>query len=250
MTPDQTTFHDALLDPAAAIPGGLSDSEGRPAGRRYNVYRNNVAVSLTEALHTAFPTIVRLIGAENMDGLAGLYLRAHPPRTPLMMQYGTALPEFITTLPQLEHLAYLPDIARLDLAMRQSYHAADAPPVKPAELDLTPEALLRSVATLAPSLRLLRSPWPIHAIWAFANDPNAPKPTGGAQEILITRPIYDPAVHLLPPGGADFLTALARGTPLGAAHAAVPDLADPGPIIALLLQGQALVSLTIQEPAQ
>ena len=239
----QTAFHSALLDPQAQVPPGLVDGADRPAGRRFDVYRNNVAASLTEALRTAFPTIARLLGADNMDGLAGLYLRRHPPETPLMMHYGAALPEFIAALPQLSHLGYLPDIARLDLAMRQSYHAADA---SPADLGgLAPEALMETRLTLAPALRLLRSDWPIHAIWRFNTEPGAPKPEPGGQDIIILRPAYDPAPHLLPPGGAAFIAALLHGETIAAAHAAAcheaPDF-DPGPVIALLLQGNAITT--------
>ena len=68
MTVSQNLFRSALLDPSLPVPGGLTDAEGRPAGARYNVYRNNVAVSLTEALHTGFPIISKLLGKENMDG--------------------------------------------------------------------------------------------------------------------------------------------------------------------------------------
>ena len=134
MSPDQTTFHSALLDPAQAVPEGLSDGAARPAGRRFNVYRNNVASSLTDVLHAGFPTVAKLIGEENMDGLAGLFLRAHPPETPMILEWGAALPDFIATLPQLQHLGYLPDVARLDYALRRAYHAGDADPVDPGRL--------------------------------------------------------------------------------------------------------------------
>ena len=49
MTVPQDDFVAALLRPDADVPLGLSDPEGRPAGKRFNVYRNNVAVSLKDA---------------------------------------------------------------------------------------------------------------------------------------------------------------------------------------------------------
>ncbi|MCR9114506.1 MAG: DNA-binding domain-containing protein, partial [Rhodobacteraceae bacterium] len=95
MIVDQTEFHDALLDAARTVPEGLQDGQGRPAGNRFSVYRNNVAVSLTEALEVSFPAIVKLIGEENFKKVAGLFLRRHPPTTPMIMYYGAEFPAFL-----------------------------------------------------------------------------------------------------------------------------------------------------------
>ena len=56
-------FARALLDPGQDRPAGLTGPGGAPAGRRFDVYRNNVAVSLTEALGQGFPVVKRLVGA-------------------------------------------------------------------------------------------------------------------------------------------------------------------------------------------
>lgn len=250
MTVAQDIFGRALLDPAQPVPDGLSDGAARPAGRRFNVYRNNVAVSLTEAMHQAFPVIAKLLGDANMDGLAGLFLRAHPPRSPLMMHYGEDLPQFLAELPQLAHLPYLPDIARLELALRRSYHAADAPALDPEVLGRIPaEDLSRMQVALAPAAELVRSPWPIFDIWRFNTEDGAPKPRAVAQDVLITRPEYDALPHLLPVGGADWISALALGQSFGDAHdtalAAEPGF-DLGATLAVLLQGGAIVGLTMK----
>jgi len=246
-TVSQDMFRASLLDAAQPVPDGLIDSDSQPAGRRFNVYRNNVAVSLTEALHEGFPVITKLLGPQNMDGLAGLYLRAHPPSSPLMMFYGQAFPDFIGGLPQLSHLGYLPDVARLELAMRRAYHAADSTAINPAELgSRTPEALMATRFTLAPSVQPIRSNWPIHAIWRFNTEDGAPKPTAQAEDVVVLRAEFDPLPHPMPPGGGAFITALLAGEPLGQAHEAAlqtaPDF-DPSPILALLIQNNAIVSL-------
>ncbi len=244
----QTTFHDALLDPNQPVPQGLVDAQQRPAGRRFDVYRNNVAVSLTEAMHSAFPVITRLLGAKNMDGLAGIYLRAHPPKTPLMMFYGEDFPDFLAGMQQLSHLGYLPDIARLELALRAAYHAADSEPLPPDQLGALPaDKVMLARLTLAPSLRLLRSDWPIHDIWRFNTETDAPKPQPGPQDVVILRPEFDPVPHLLQAGGAEFIAALAGGRSLGDAHDAAQADApgfDLGPTLALLLQNGAFSHLT------
>ena len=99
--------------------------------------------------------------------------------------------------------------------------------------------------TPAPATIILRSRWPLHDIWRFNVEPGAPKPRAVAQDVMITRPEFDPQPHLLPPGGADWLQALAEGAPFGAAHDAVrashPDF-DLSKVLTLTLQTNALVA--------
>lgn len=242
----QNQFRAALLDSAHPVPQGLVDANEAPAGRRFNVYRNNVAVSLTEAMHQAFPVITKLLGTQNMDGLAGIFLRQHPPSSPLMMHYGEAFPEFLAAMPQLSHLGYLADVARLELALRRSYHAADSAPVAPEAFAIDPEALMNATVEFAPAMRLIRSAWPIGSIWTFNTTADAPKPQAVAEDVVITRVEFDPEPHVLPPGGADWIEALQDGKTIGEAHEIAEGLSpgfDLGVTLTLLLQGGAIITL-------
>ncbi|MEL7212902.1 MAG: DNA-binding domain-containing protein [Pseudomonadota bacterium] len=248
---DQTDFTEALLDPKRAVPKGLVDPQGRPAPKRFDVYRNNVAVSLTDALETAFPVIHKLLGDDFFHAMAGVYLRAHPPSSALMMYYGAAMPDFLRSFEPVAHLPYLADVARLEIAMREAYHSADSTPIAPEALGaLAPEELMQARFTLAPALRVVTSDWPIHALWQF-NMAGGPKPQMQAQDVLVSRPEFDPQQTLLPAGAAAFITALRQGESLGAAFESVtqaePDF-DLSAALGCLLGADALTSITIGPP--
>lgn len=247
MTVSQSQFRAALFDPDLAAPPGLSDPQGRPAGKRFNVYRNNVTLSLIEALESSFPVLRKLVGDGFFRAMARLYLRQHPPETPLLMFYGAAMPGFLADFAPVSHLPYLPDVARLELALRLAYHAGDVSPIAPEALTgLPPEVLPLARIGLAPALHLLVSDWPIHAIWRFNTDPDAAKPIMQAEAVVVLRPAFDPAPYLLPPGGAAFVAALQAGLPLGQAAdagSAAPGF-DPGATLGLLVQGKAIHQIT------
>lgn len=235
MTVTQTAFRTALLDPGQPVPQGLTAPDGTPATRRFAVYRNNVAASLTEALETAFPLLRRLLGDDFFRAMAGVHLRAHPPRSPLLMHYGADMPAFLASFPPVAHLPYLPDVARLELARRAAYHAADTAPFDPATLGTTDLTSLRLIP--APHLHLIRSRYPLHAIWtANTGGPTGPLPPG-PQSVLVTRPGLDPVVDLLTEPDADTLSALLTGTPLGLS---LPDGHDPTDLLTCLLRRQAI----------
>lgn len=241
MIVDQNAFHAALLDPDAPRPAGLSDGAGQDAGRRYDVYRNNVAVSLTEALETAFPVVAKLVGPSNFKVLAGVFLRQHPPSSPLMMFYGDEMPSFLSTFAPTSQIGYLPDVARLELALRHSYHAADSTPIDPAVLqDMAPASLMAATLALAPAIRLVRSNWPIGAIWQFNTVAGAPKPEMAAQDVLVVRTDMDPEPILLPSGGGALVDSLLKGSPLGEAVENADTLAET---LGLLLGTGSIVNV-------
>jgi Putative DNA-binding domain len=237
-------FAQALLDPEAALPAGIVDPEGRPAPKRFSVYRNNVASSLTRALEAAFPTVRALVGEAFFGAMAVAFLREHPPTSPMLMLYGAALPGWLERFPPVAGLGYLPDIARLDQAMRESYHAADSAPLGEAAFQRLLGADIAGLRlALAPSLRLVRSRWPIHAIRAASLE-GGPPPQPGPQDVAILRPEFDPAPQLLPPGGGALLQALIAGRSLGESLHLAGEGADLPGLLALLIANSAISGVT------
>lgn len=240
----QSDFAAAVLDPKAAVPAGLVDPWGLPAPKRFSVYRNNVAGSLTRALEASFPTVRKLVGDDFFAALAGVFLRSHPPRSRMLVLYGDEMPRFLEGFEPVAGLGYLPDVARLDQAMRESYHAADSDALPEAEFQrLIGEDIASLRLHLAPSLRLVRSRWPVVSIWS-ANHEGAAAPKAEAEDALILRPEFDPRPHVLPAGGAGFVLALLQGRTLGEAVEATAGVLDLSAILALLIQGRAITGVS------
>lgn len=244
MTFTQTAFQAAILDPEAAVPDGVINPDGTPAQKRFNVYRNNVAVSLSDALETAFPVVRKLVGDAFFCAMAGVYLRKHPPKSPLMMFYGDAMPQFLGRFGPAKSIAYLPDIARLELALRHSYHAADATPVDVHALSTrAPDALMSAKLRIAPATQTVSSDYPLHAIYRANTQTDAPKPVMQAESVLITRAAFDPEIHPINAAAATCVAALQKGQSLGQAMATADKTLDLGAILGLLLAQGAVTEI-------
>ncbi len=240
----QTAFSKALLDAQLPAPEGLVNPDGAPATKRYDVYRNNVAVSLSDALEAAFPVLRKLLGEEFFRAMAGVYLRKHPPSSPLMMFYGDRMPQFLGRFQPAKHLRYLPDIAKLELAMRRSYHAGDATPIDGARLaEISPEDLMALRLTFSPAVQVVRSDFPIHGIYLSNMDPDAPKPEAKPEAVLVTRPNFDPQMHAISDADASCVELLLKGESLGLAMADAGDGLDLGTLLGILLRQSAITDL-------
>ncbi|MEE9455084.1 MAG: DNA-binding domain-containing protein [Paracoccaceae bacterium] len=213
----QKDFCASLLDPNIAPPKGVIGPHGRPAGKRFDVYRNNVVTSLTEALAAGFPVVHTLVGVEFFTAMAGAYVRQFPPKTPMMIFYGVDFAQFLETFPPVAHLAYLPDVARLEYARRLAYHAADATACNPDTLGQTAEGDLPNLRMiLHPALQIVPSSHPVFSIWRFnSTDDKSPLPQAG-ETVLITRPALELQMRVIPQSTAVFLEAL-QNTLLGTA---------------------------------
>ncbi|HSO45483.1 MAG TPA: DNA-binding domain-containing protein, partial [Rhodoferax sp.] len=53
----QAAFAQALLNPHMPCPGGLTTCNGSDPATRFAVYRNNVTVSLIDALADTYPVV-------------------------------------------------------------------------------------------------------------------------------------------------------------------------------------------------
>ncbi len=226
---DQAAFAGALLDPGAAIPHDVRGRDGMSSAKRFSVYRNNVTVSLVEALMATFPATVMIVGEDFFRGAAAIYVRQDPPRSPVLISYGSGFPRFLETFEPARKLPYLADVARIEMAWVEAYHAADRPTLDPAALAALPAEGLGDVRLEPhPSARIIRSDYPIVTIWTMNRSGEvAPVDMTIAEAALVTRPAMDVQVRRLPSGGAVFLDALCSGETLGeAAEKAAADSAE------------------------
>src|SRR5262245_39187389 len=162
----QREFRAAMLDDDAGAVAQRVRTDGLEASARLAVYRHHVVTSLTAALESTYPVVTRLVDARFFRFAADRYIRTHPPTSPCLFEFGAALADFLADFEPSRRLAYLPDVARLEWAMNVALHAPDAAAIERAALAYGPRIALH------PSVTLLRSPWPVDAIWR-TNQPGA-----------------------------------------------------------------------------
>jgi len=221
----QRRFARAVLQATLSVPDGVRRDVRPTRERRFGVYRNNVKASLATALAARFPVVARLVGEEFFTAMALVFIERHPPRSPVLSEYGAAFAGFLEGFDPAADLSYLPDIARLEWARQVAFHSADADAADIGRLAALPPEALDSVRLgLHPAMAVIASPWPVVAIWSTNTHdatPVAPADDWTAETALVTRPHLDVLVQRLPPG-ADLLVAeLAQGNALGAAADAV-----------------------------
>ena len=241
-------FAAALLQPGGPVPEGLLDARSQ---RRFRVYRNNVFASLTNALKARFPAILRLTGEEFFFQSAKLFVQQSPPRSAAMSVYGAGFAQFLADLPAARELPFLADVARLEWALNEALHAADAEPMPADALaSLAPEALGGVRLSLHPSLRLLASAYPAFSIWrtniADAEvEPIAADAPG--EHMLVWRDGLKAVACRLAREVHASLLQLAQGASLETAASAAPEAF--GEALGLLLQNGLVTGITIQQEA-
>lgn len=207
---------------ARAPVDALAVAAGSPAeiAAGVAVYRNNIRAAYLRVLSDAFPVVERLVGPEFFRFLAHEYFHALPPSTPLVAHYGDALPAFIERFAPASDLPYLADVARIEIAWLDAYHAADARPLTPREIfDVIGASPDRARFSFHPSMRLLASPYPVHSIWRRNREcelaPTTLSPDGEC--VLIARPGETVLTQTLSGNAFDALSALSSGAALGEA---------------------------------
>ena len=223
MTPlDQADFAGAILDGERPFPSGLSTWDGSDPGQRFAVYRNNVVVSLVDALGGRFPIARRVLGGPFFDAMAGLYVRARPPASRLLHEYGDDLPAFAERFEPARPVPYLADLLRLEAARTRAWHAADASWLDAAGFA---DALSGPVSDLRvqlhPSLLLFRSRFPVVSIWQ-AHQADSPVTFREidlevGETALVVRPDLEVETHAVPAGLASLIQALSAGARVGVA---------------------------------
>ncbi|OWT76920.1 MULTISPECIES: DUF2063 domain-containing protein [unclassified Achromobacter] len=244
-------FAAGLLDPSQPAPSFLVAEASGLHVKRYDVYRNNVTSSLIDAVRAIYPAVERITGPDFFRAMARQYVRSCPPAGPLLHDYGREFAVFIENYRYARDMPWLADVARIERAWLDAYHAQDHAVVQAGVLaDLDPGMLGRLRLVAHPAARVLRSRYPAVTIFSANKQGGATIPvcSSAAEDCLVTRPEADVIVSSLPPGGAAFLQSLMQDRNLADAVAAALEDAptfDLGANLAGAFSAGAFISFDI-----
>lgn len=218
----QQALADAIFTREPARFAARVRSTGLPGAARLQVYQNNVFISLAQALADVYPVVERLVGEEFFHQSARAFIRRCPSRSGNLHDFGRELAMFLRGLPDARHLPYLGDVAALEWAYHEVFHAADAAPLDVERLaQVSEDAQDRLRFRLHPATRLVASGFPVLAIWE-ANLGDEPPGAqidldAGADYLLVARRDLDRVVQRLTQGEFALLAEIAGGATLARA---------------------------------
>jgi hypothetical protein len=228
----QTAFSREVFD------GERNDARGFVIGgefapeARLAIYRNNLYISLREALAALYPVVEQLVGGDFFAAAARAFIPLHPSRSGNLHAFGAAFPAFLAGWEPAAGLPYLPDTARVEWAWHHAFHAAEAVPFDAGRLaGVAPERCGELRFALHPGVTIVTSDWPVGRLWA-AHQEGGPaleslRLDAGGETVLVQRRGLAVEVSRLEAGEAAWLARLAAGGTLETATGAALE-AEPG----------------------
>jgi hypothetical protein len=246
----------------AAVTGGdpaSAEQLVRPAAvgaaRRLDIYRNNARSNWRGAMQAVYPVVLALVGEPFFNEAADRLADAEPSRSGDLHRFGSGFADFLTTYPYARELPYLPDVARLEWAWHESFHAAEHEKLAFEQLaQVAPGRYGELRFRLHPSARLVRSDYPVFSIWQ-ANQPGVADVAGveldsGGERVLVFRGDLDTRLFPLEENDWAFLASLARGDSLEDAASVEQLAARPdflGPALSRWAEEGLIVSFSLPE---
>jgi Putative DNA-binding domain len=203
-----------------------------------------------DALADNYPVVRALVGEEAFAACSAGYAETNPPSDPRLCMYGEQFGAFLCGYVPFVELPWLAGVARLEWLRVEALFAADALPLDPSSA--TDQISVDTRLRLHPAVRMLAYDAPVASLW-LAHQPSAT--SEAIQQVewrpeiaLVTRPAVRVIVRVADPGTAAFLSACARGEPLGeAARAADEAGGNVAEVFAALIAAGAFLSNQIGE---
>ncbi len=224
----QQAFGSSLGSDDASEIAALVCANGLNGNRRIQIYRNNLFVTLTDTLRAVYPVVEKLVGDGFFRFAAHEFIHHYPSRHGNLHLFGHEFASFLSEFAAAKGHAYLPDVARLEWAQHEVYHAADHAYLEPQSLTaIDPDCYESLRFTLHPARRLLHSAYPVVRIWAvnqpdFDGDQMVDLSAPG-DCVLVLRINGEIEFHTVAPAEYRFLVTIHEGDTLGRAVAAALD---------------------------
>lgn len=239
----------SALDPAsppidAALLAAVNATGSLDAAERIRIYADMYRARLIDVLREDYPRVAATLGDADFAALACRYLSRHPSTHPSVRHVGRRFADWIAA--ESTVAPHLADLARLEWARVEVFDAADAEPLRLADLEsLPPHEWPALRLRLIPACLVLESAWPIHEIWASADpeaDANAPADDGAGADraaeraqqtwtreptvIRVWREGFSVSHAAMGPDEQRAFRVLARGEPFAEICAAIEDGLD------------------------
>jgi hypothetical protein len=184
------------------------------AEERVDIYANMYFYRILDVLKEDFPATLAVLGAERFHNLVTGYLIEYPPAHFSISFAGNHLADFMRDYPRREEFPFLADLARLERALIEVFHAADATPLDAQQMRAIAPADWPSLKlTLHPANQILELQWNVASILNAVEHREELSPAARADiSMLVWRNRNRVYYRAIDAAERDALDAIAKGT--------------------------------------
>ena len=160
---------EGLAQEKSLVSGGLTSviigDDRLSAEERVDIYANMYFYRILDVLKEDFPATLAILGAERFHNLVTGYLIEYPPAHFSISYAGNHLADFLADHPLREEFPFLADLARMERALIEVFHATDATALDAEQMRAIPPEDWPSLnLTLHPSIQTLELQWDVATI--------------------------------------------------------------------------------------